>query len=42
MKVTLEPKYSMDLPELIKGLKRLNQADACFQVKLILGRYTYT
>lgn len=34
MRVAVEPKYSSDLQELIKGLKLLNQADACVQVKL--------
>lgn len=32
MRVALEPKHSMDLPELVRGLKLLNQADACVQV----------
>lgn len=32
MRVALEPKHSMDLPDLVKGLKLLNQADACVQV----------
>lgn len=35
MRVAVEPKYSTDLPEVIKGLKLLNQADACVQVILI-------
>lgn len=35
MRVAVEPKHSVDLPELVKGLKLLNQADACVQVKLI-------
>jgi len=34
MRVAVEPKYSTDLPELVKGLKLLNQADACVQVML--------
>ncbi|KAL5234306.1 hypothetical protein ACI65C_001716 [Semiaphis heraclei] len=32
MRVALEPKHSMDLPDLVRGLKLLNQADACVQV----------
>lgn len=36
MRVAVEPKHPMDLPEVIKGLKLLNQADACVQVMLIL------
>lgn len=32
MRVAVEPKHPMDLPEVIKGLKLLNQADACVQV----------
>jgi ribosome assembly protein 1 len=32
MRVAVEPKHSSDLQELIKGLKLLNQADACVQV----------
>lgn len=36
MRVAVEPKYSTDLPELIKGLKLLNQADACVQVMLTI------
>lgn len=35
MRVAVEPKHSTDLPELVKGLKLLNQADACVQVKLM-------
>lgn len=34
MRVAIEPKYSTDLPEMVKGLKLLNQADACVQVIL--------
>ncbi|XP_050429115.1 elongation factor-like GTPase 1 isoform X2 [Adelges cooleyi] len=32
MRVAIEPKHSTDLPEVVKGLKLLNQADACVQV----------
>jgi len=32
MRVALEPKHSMALPDLVRGLKLLNQADACVQV----------
>ncbi|XP_050532477.1 elongation factor-like GTPase 1 isoform X2 [Daktulosphaira vitifoliae] len=32
MRVAIEPKHSADLPEVVKGLKLLNQADACVQV----------
>ncbi|VVC31802.1 Hypothetical protein CINCED_3A025452 [Cinara cedri] len=32
MRVAVEPKHPTDLPEVIKGLKLLNQADACVQV----------
>lgn len=36
MRVAIEPKHSSELPEVIRGLKLLNQADACVQVTLIL------
>lgn len=36
MRVAVEPKHPADLSEVIKGLKLLNQADACVQVTLIL------
>lgn len=35
MRVAIEPKHSADLPEVVKGLKLLNQADACVQVTQI-------
>lgn len=39
MRVAVEPKHPMDLPEVIKGLKLLNQADACVQVMLTMYLY---
>lgn len=41
LRVAVEPKYSTDLPEVIKGLKLLNQADACVQVILICVYYLH-
>lgn len=40
MRVAVEPKHPSDLSEVIKGLKLLNQADACVQVILTFG-WTY-
>lgn len=48
LRVAVEPTRPTDLPQLIKGLKLLNQADACVQVSFLslrtyyLGTLTYT
>lgn len=36
LRVAVEPAKPSDLPALIKGLKLLNQADACVQVRFII------
>ncbi|XP_058453172.1 elongation factor-like GTPase 1 [Malaya genurostris] len=34
LRVAVEPKDIQDMPKLIRGLKRLNQADACVEVRI--------